>query len=288
MALVPTIEFAEQHRLPEDRTQGLIIPRVWIWHTFGVAGTPEAVQRYYSRPDVVTEAHGATGLDGRAHQWLDTARRADHAVAANGFAIGWENEDAGVVDRPFTPQQVETNARLAVWGLLHHGIPLEVVTSSVGSGHGWHNLYASWNPNHHGCPGTARARQVVTEILPRARVLLRELDPAAPPPTHAEDNDVNRTCHHPTLPRQPDGRVPTYRWLSGVDPTRVRVLGYNGAPLYPAGQYGGLTVTAGEGFGVPYIDLAGLAAPVSGIGPTRDGVVLDCDDGGSIDVAAPA
>lgn len=110
-----------------------------------------------------------------------------------------------------------------------------------------------------------------------------------PPPAGPQEDEMQRTCHHPTLPRQPDGRVPTYRWLDGVDPTRVRVLGYNGAPLYPAGQYGGLTVTAGSAFGVPFIDLAGLAAPVSGIGPTSDGsVVLDCEDGGSIDVAAPA
>lgn len=177
-----TIDFAVQQRLtPEDQTQPIITPRAWIWHTHGAPGTPADIGRYFDKESVHVESHGSTGFDGSAYQFLDTARRADANGSANGFAIAWENEDGGNPARPFTPAQVAKNARLAAWAALVHRIPLNVIDSATGSGHGWHSKYQAWNPNLHGCPGDVRERQVVDEILPTARAILKTLTSAPLP-----------------------------------------------------------------------------------------------------------
>jgi hypothetical protein len=132
----------------------------------------------------------------------------------------------------------------------------------------WQTTLA-WHASTHTDPGV---------WFPVRRLLHAAAGPVLPPPD-PEDDDVNRTAPDNRRADLPNSRAPYFKWLSGVSPTTVRVLGYNGAQL--------VKVDSAEPYGVPWFDVKGLAAPVDGIIARPDGrVVLTCEDGGTIDVAA--
>jgi hypothetical protein len=85
-----------------------------------------------------TESHFGVGPDGTIWQFQDTDFQADANGNGNWHVISSENADTGAPfpgwggsDVPaMTPQQVEANARIAVWLYRTHGIPLAIAGSS--------------------------------------------------------------------------------------------------------------------------------------------------------------
>lgn len=142
-------------------------------------------------------AHFTTGASGRIVQARDTRYRSAANLNGNYRVIAIENEDFGPaygswsgsnVPR-FTPEQAEAIAKIIVWCHQVHGIPIELVQDSKPGRRGvaYHRqgidgnftTYAGrvaggelWSSSTGKvCPGDRRISQLITEIIPRARVL---------------------------------------------------------------------------------------------------------------------
>lgn len=110
-----------------------------------------------------------------------------------------------------------------------------------------------------------------------------------PDPTPPEDDEMDRTCVPSWERRQANGRVGFFAVHDAPDlgPNGVRILAMNGAR--------GLVRTDGSVFGVPLMNIAGLAGKVLGVEEVHpeeaDGddptvtVDLCCADGGTVTVA---
>ena len=87
-------------------------------------------------------------------------------------------ETEGVPAEPLTDAQIQTLARLYVWGHNTYGWPLVLTDDVNGHGFGWHGMGgAAWG-GHTGCPGDLRKSQR-SQILYLASLALNP-----PPPTH--------------------------------------------------------------------------------------------------------
>jgi len=168
------------------------------------------------------ESHFMTSGAGDIDQYQDTAHQAEANGAANSRAISVENADMGPqfapwntgdgnAVPPFTPQQIEANARIAAWAHQQHGIPLELVPDSRPGrrGIGYHRLgvpgYATaggelWSSARgKSCPGPKRIAQI-PQIIARARQLVAPpttvaaANPAPPTPYLTGDDDVILAC----------------------------------------------------------------------------------------------
>lgn len=173
MALCP---FAEQHLLPESRTQPGITPVGVIDHTVvgGVEGTD-----YYFREITNVETHFGIRKDGVIWQWMPTTVRADGNYQGNlfGDGLGYVSiETAGYPDEPWTPEQVDALVKLHVWlAQTHDGIAHRVIRECFESGFGYHVIFGSpscLTPVSKSCPGPARIRQWETIVIPRTLAVL--------------------------------------------------------------------------------------------------------------------
>jgi hypothetical protein len=170
-------DFAEQHILPDQAGQPTMRATQVIMHSMAIPGaTPLDLIARWSQPGTPLESHFIVGRDGRAYQLIDTSRSADANYHANlrpdgTGAISIETEDnIGHPDTlPWTPQQVATLVRLALWAEQVHGVPRRQCRSPADPGQGFHTLFGApsdWTPVAKTCPGAIRIRQWHEQVLP--------------------------------------------------------------------------------------------------------------------------
>lgn len=143
--------------------------------------------------------HFSTRWSGKIYQSRDTRYQSAVSLEANDRSIGIENEDRGPeyggwsgsnVPR-FTDDQAEAIARIIVWSHETHGIPIQLAPNSKPTSRGvaYHRMGIDgnfgtfdypgrveggeeWSESFGKvCPGDKRIRQLIEEIIPRARVL---------------------------------------------------------------------------------------------------------------------
>jgi hypothetical protein len=140
-------------------------------------------------------AHFYVREDGTLEQYVDTDIRSSAVLEGNYDSITVESWDGGpgkfhgTDGPPWTEAQLDALAALAKWCSEKHGIPLRQLPSSLSgtSGVGWHRqgidgnfppgILAGrvpngehWSPSAgKSCPGDTRIRQVVDEVIPRAK-----------------------------------------------------------------------------------------------------------------------
>src|SRR3954470_21569723 len=155
-------------------TEPLIKPRILVWHTMvgSLAGT------YHYFRDVngqgFSGAESTIGIghstDGAAEgeiwtfQYLD--READAQFGASRWATSIENADGGRPANPFSPKQMDSQIRFALWWCEQTGVEPQIATAYDGRGFGYHELFEPWNTSHHACPGITRERQLRNYVWP--------------------------------------------------------------------------------------------------------------------------
>lgn len=141
-------------------------PRLLIVHI--MEGTLQGTDSWFRNPASQVSAHFGTGRDGTLYQWVSTGDRAWHAMAANSYSIGVENEgDSG---EELTALQLEVLAELLAWAHDQYpDIALWLNTRPYdGRGLSWHGLGGAPWGNHPDCPGLPIVRQL-REVLDKAR-----------------------------------------------------------------------------------------------------------------------
>lgn len=169
--------------LPENRTQPLIVPRVWIVHTAVDAPGPTDLHGYFARPDITLESHTWLRWD-RHEQLMSADVRADANYLANPFAFSTETEDDGSpVLHPWNGYQVSELVRIGVWLNKTFGIPPEPPKTWNGTGMGYHSQFPNHWTNVRGktCPGATRIQQWNDDVLPRIRAAIYEESDDMPP-----------------------------------------------------------------------------------------------------------
>jgi hypothetical protein len=144
-------------------------------------------------------AHFSTKANGQIIQSRDTKYRSAANLDGNHRVIAIENEDHGPAfgawsgsNVPaFTPQQIEAIAKICAWAYHTHSIPLVLCPDSKPGSRGIAYHRQGCNGNFEGmayggrvsdgelwssaygkvCPGDVRIRQLIDEIIPRARVI---------------------------------------------------------------------------------------------------------------------
>lgn len=145
-----------------------------VFHIMGSSFS--AADNWFHNPSAKASAHFGIKQDGALVQWVDTADKAWHAVAANSHWIGVETEGAS---GPLSDAGIATFGRLYAWLHEVYGVTFQITDDPVnGHGLGWHGMGgAAWG-GHDYCPGPERRAQ-------RARViqLAQRAQPIpAPPP----------------------------------------------------------------------------------------------------------
>ena len=163
MSLCP---FAVVRLLPESATQPTIAPRVAILHSAAGRGSLYGFFRNSSN----LESHFWVSDAGVIEQYVDTNRRADANLHANGFAVSIETESSPQATERWTEPQAAAIVRLLDWLCTEHpNIRRRQCDSPTGSGIGWHIMFGTpgpWTPVAKSCPGPARVAQARDEIIP--------------------------------------------------------------------------------------------------------------------------
>ena len=165
---MPVYPAASWRPIPETHTQGRIRPRAVIVHSTAGRGS---LYGWWLNPDSDgLEAHFWVAETGRVEQYVDTTVRADANGDANAFAISIETESSPAATERWTEAQARAIVDLIVWCCRTHGIPPRVMTSSTGSGLGWHVMFGAPGPwtkvRGKTCPGPARIPQFRGEVVP--------------------------------------------------------------------------------------------------------------------------
>lgn len=135
-------------------------------------GTYEGTIAWQRNPTAGVSSHFVVAVDGTIAQCVDSDRVAWTQRDGNGHWLSVEN--AGHTPNPLTPQQVDANARLMVYGHQLYGYPLTLAGSPSGRGLGYHSMGAENGANwgHPDCPGPAIKAQLPA-ILARAVQIAR-------------------------------------------------------------------------------------------------------------------
>lgn len=180
MALYPG---ATLRLLPENETQGRIVPRAIIAHSAGGGG--ELYGWWMNDQSRGLESHFWIGWNGEIYQYMDTDRRADANGEANGFAISIETASTTHASEPWTDAQVAALIRLCVWlCATHPGIATRLMEHPTDSGLAWHIQFGAPGPwtkaRGKVCPGPARIAQFRDVIVPAVAAAF-DGPPATPP-----------------------------------------------------------------------------------------------------------
>lgn len=163
-----------------------------VGHTVG--GADWSLQEAFNFFNVSGRAapHLYFDKEGNCDQYIDTDFRATATLNGNHRVLCWEAWD-GVPIPPYTSGQIEAMAEFCAWAHKVHGIPLAVMPNSrpESKGIGWHRLgidgnfpdgrYAgrvsggeTWSlSGGKTCPTDARIDNMIDNILPRARQILK-------------------------------------------------------------------------------------------------------------------
>jgi hypothetical protein len=172
-------------------------------------------------------------LTGQLEQYVD-ADMAAWTEAAGNFT--WDSvETEGTPDQPLTTAQVQTLARLYVWGHQQYGWPLILSESPPAPGLGWHGMGGLAWGGHFGCPGDLRQAQRA-EALYLASLVLSP-PPIVPPITGdgmfgdlaaSKQDDFNATVRFLWNLYRTDPMVPgdvSILWLAYQEPVTSKGFG---------------------------------------------------------------
>lgn len=81
------------------------------------------------------------------------------------------------------------------------GIPIQLIDSSTGSGHGYHCQFKAWNKSAHTCPGPVRIKQLAS-IVATAAAKPAPTPTPWPQPTNTKDDDMFLLMNNPHTPGQ--------------------------------------------------------------------------------------
>lgn len=142
--------------VPNRTPGGMVAPVVGaVFHIMGASMS--AADGWFHNPSAGASAHFGIGQDGQLVQWVDTADRAWHAMAANRHWIGVETEGSG---GPLSGAGCATFARLYAWLHDQYHIPFVPTDDPAnGAGLGWHGMGGDAWGGHTYCPGDARKIQ---------------------------------------------------------------------------------------------------------------------------------
>lgn len=174
--------------LPENNTQGTIVPTTAILHTAVDHPGDTSLRGFFGQSSVSVESHFFVKNGGGVEQYIDTLVRADANRRANAYAVSIETEDDGDPSRPWTVEQLVSIIDLLLWLNEVHDIPLTKCVSPEGGGIGWHAMWGApsvWTPSRgKTCPGPVRIGQIESHILPAL---------AGSPVPQIEDDDMTLT-----------------------------------------------------------------------------------------------
>lgn len=186
MALYPE---AKLRLLPENRTQPHITPRAFIAHSQAGGGS---LYGFWLNGSSL-ESTIWVSFAGLVEQYMDTLVRADANGAANGYATSAETESSVQATERWTPPQAAALVRFIVWWCRTHGVSPVLMTSPTGAGLAYHVLFGAPGPwtkaRGKTCPGPARIRQFISEIIPMVVAQLTKGATSAPAPIPAPSPD---------------------------------------------------------------------------------------------------
>lgn len=140
---------------------------------------------WFSDPNNRASSHFWIAKDGALVQYVDSDLIAWAQAAGNGTFNSVETE--GFPTEPLTTAQVQTLARLYVWGHKTYGWPLKLSEDPGTPGFCWHGAGgAAWG-GHTSCPGDIRKAQRATALYLAALVL----NPPAPIPSPFKENAMH-------------------------------------------------------------------------------------------------
>jgi hypothetical protein len=223
---------------PGSPQGGALKPIAVTLHHQAGSGNPAGT---YARNNV--SAHFWLPRNAQPVQHVDTAIRAYHGVAHNGYGLGVETEGCGSPPHadPLTERQLNDFAALMRWANQTHGIPLVLSERVDQPGLNYHRCQ--------GGPATACPCQVRVDA--RAEILRRAGSgaalPGSPPPAPTQREDHNMVAND---------KISGGQWIAYPDGA-VHTLG--GAPFLGASN----DAKAGT-----------TGKPCIGIAPFEDGYVL--------------
>lgn len=206
-------------RLLGPETEPKVPQRILIFHT--MVGNLHVVDRMFRVGGFDgTESHFGIGgkwspedTDGELFQWQVVGRQADAQFAGNDYATSIETADGGNPNNPWTSKQLNTLIRVAVdWTKGTHN-PARLVTSSGGSGYGYHSQFHEWNTDYHTCPGQVRIGQLRTIVIPKAQA------------------EISGTQHHVQVDPTKDTVAVDGIWGHGTVVATQLALGLRGADV---------------------------------------------------------
>lgn len=189
MAIMPGVQWRP---LPRPSSTRMSAHDVVVIHT--MVGSLEGTDGYFRRLTNGVNSHFGTGGDGTIRQWVDTTVRSGangdgnyRCISIENADMGpqfpaWNTNDGGAVP-PFTPAQIEANARICAWANTTHGIPLALIPDSKPGrrGIGFHRLGVPGYVVAGGerwssaagkvCPAVRRIAQI-PQIIDRARQIV--------------------------------------------------------------------------------------------------------------------
>lgn len=151
--------------LPESGTQPKITPRIVILHSAAGRGS---LHGFFANSSNL-ESHFWVSGSGLVEQYMDTNRRADANLHANGYAVSIETESTVAATERWTDRQAAAIVALVDWLCTEHEIPRVQVARPDGAGIGWHIMFGApgpWTPVSKSCPGPSRILQARDEIIP--------------------------------------------------------------------------------------------------------------------------
>jgi nucleoid-associated protein YgaU len=177
MALYPK---AQRLLLPESRTQARIKPIQFVAHSVIAPWTVHRIYEYW-RDSTNLESHFGIDYSGAVAQYVDTGRRADANAYANNWALSVETASNTKGTDPWNDAQLESLVDLMVWVHKVHKIPVRLAPSWREPGFGYHKLHPKWSLSGTACPGPARTKQFIAEVMPELR---RRTSPTPGPSTY--------------------------------------------------------------------------------------------------------
>lgn len=170
----PTVNVGDGDSNPNEPADRMYEYRGVVVHI--AVGYYEGTIAWQKNPDANVSSHFVVGRAGKIAQVVDTAIRAWTQSAGNGHWLSVENEGFLLGDRRnpgdwhlLSPQMVEANAQILARAHREHGVPLQLATSPLGRGLGYHSMGAEngFNWGHSACPGAAIKAQLPL-VLQRA------------------------------------------------------------------------------------------------------------------------
>ena len=170
-------EPVDSHSGPMDEHRGLVLHvQVGNGDCYGE----------FSNPNNQASSTWWIRKDGAIFQYVDSDLAAWTEAAGN---FTWDSvETEGIPSEPLTDAQVQSLARIFVWGHQQYGWPLVLTDDPAVGGLGWHGMGGEAWGGHFGCPGDLRKAQRAAALF-LAALTINPPKPA-PAPLPAWETDM--------------------------------------------------------------------------------------------------